>query len=80
MGKDDNSSFMNHRIPRKKTASTLTNGGNKSTSIQIDSASNNEKQSAVASDILSVPIPRKGKDGMQPNKKKRTHLEFQLIE
>jgi len=75
MGKNDKdtSSYMNNRIPRKKTASSLTNSGNKSTVIQIDSASTNEKQSAVAIDILSVPIPRKGKDGMQPNNMKRTH-------
>ena len=77
MGKNDKdtSSYMNNRIPRKKTASStlITNSGNKSTGIQIDNASTNEKQSAVTSDILSVPIPRQGKDGMQPNIKKRTH-------
>ena len=65
---DDKASFMNNRIPRKKT---LTYSGSKST---VYTASNTVKQSTVATDTLSLhSIPRKSKDGAPSNDKKRTH-------
>ena len=75
MGKDDNSSFMNNRIPRKKTASSLTNSGSKSTTgINSATTVSTAKQCAAATcDTLSFRIPRKSKDDKQPNNKKRTH-------
>jgi len=78
MGKNDKdtSSYMNNRIPRKKTASSsLTNGGAQcTTGIHSTTTSTNEKQSTLAIDTLSsFRIPRKSKDGAPSNNKKRTH-------
>ena len=43
---------MNHRIPRKKTASSFTNGDSKSNHDDINSDSIFVKQPEVAADIV----------------------------
>jgi len=66
--KGNTASFMNNRIPRKKT---LTYSGSKST---VDIVSNTAKQSTAANDTLSsFRIPRKSKYDAPSNDKKRTH-------
>ena len=77
IGKDneDTSSYMNNRIPRKKTvSSTLTNSSGSKTAAGIQSSTCTANQPAAAADILSLRIPRKSKDGApSSNNKKRTH-------
>ena len=65
--KGNTASFMNNRIPRKKT---LTYSSSKST---VDTVTSTVKQSTVATDTLSLRIPRKSKDSAPSNDKKRTH-------
>ena len=68
---DDKASFMNNRIPRKKTASsTLIDSGSK-TAAGIQSSTCTAKQPAATADILALPIPRKSKDGAPSNDKKK---------
>jgi len=76
MGKNnkDTSFYMNNRIPRKKTASSLTSGAQSTAVIQYSSISTANQQPATTNDTLSLRT-RKSKDGTPSsnNKKKRTH-------